>query len=98
GAVQFVRCMRSNQERETLKFCPQIVVRQLRSLSLLATTNNHRLGFPYRESFERFAMRFRCLLPLDIARYQTAYELSKDILEQQGNKFHQHYRLGKYFH
>lgn len=41
--------------------------------------------------------RYRCLLPLDIARYQTVYELSKDILEQQGNKFHQHYRLGKHF-
>ncbi|VDK79522.1 unnamed protein product, partial [Onchocerca ochengi] len=95
GNVQFVRCMRSNQEREKLKFCPQTVARQLRSLSLLATTNNHRLGFPYRESFDRFAVRYRCLLPLDIARYQTVYELSKDILEQQGNKFQQHYRLGK---
>uniref|UniRef100_A0A158Q8K6 Myosin motor domain-containing protein n=1 Tax=Elaeophora elaphi TaxID=1147741 RepID=A0A158Q8K6_9BILA len=95
GTVQFIRCMRSNQERETLKFCPQTVARQIRSLSLLATTNNHRLGFPYRESFDRFALRYRCLLPLDIARYQTVYELSKDILEQQGNKFHQHYRLGK---
>uniref|UniRef100_A0A1I8EDA0 Myosin motor domain-containing protein n=1 Tax=Wuchereria bancrofti TaxID=6293 RepID=A0A1I8EDA0_WUCBA len=95
GTVQFVRCMRSNQERETLKFCPQTVARQLRSLSLLATTNNYRFGFPHRESFDRFAVRYRCLLPLDIAHYQTVYELSKDILEQQGNKFHQHYRLGK---
>ncbi|VBB33360.1 unnamed protein product [Acanthocheilonema viteae] len=95
GGVQFVRCMRSNQERETLKFCPQTVVRQLRAFSLLATTNNHRLGFPYRESFDQFAARYRCLLPLDVARYQTVYELSNDILEQQGNKFHQHYRLGK---
>ncbi|EJD73864.1 Myo2p, partial [Loa loa] len=95
GDVQFVRCIRSNQEREMLKFCPQTVMRQLRSLSLLATTNNYRLGFPYRQSFDRFAERYRCLLPLDIARCQTVYELSKDILEQQGNKFHPHYRLGK---
>ncbi|CAG9530062.1 unnamed protein product, partial [Cercopithifilaria johnstoni] len=95
GSVQFVRCMRSNQERETLKFCPQTVARQLRSLSLLATVNNHRLGFPYRISFDRFAARYRCFLPSDITRYQTIYELTKDILEQQGNKFHQHYRLGK---
>ncbi|MCP9262375.1 BMA-HUM-4 [Dirofilaria immitis] len=87
GAVQFVRCMRSNQEREALKFCPQTVARQLRSLSLLATTNNHRLGFPHRESFDRFAARYRCLLPLDITRYQTVYELSKDILEQQETNF-----------
>lgn len=39
--------------------------------------------------------RYRCLLPMEIARYQTVYEIAKDILEQQGNKFHQHFRLGE---
>ncbi|VDN04132.1 unnamed protein product, partial [Thelazia callipaeda] len=95
GNVQFVRCLRSNQERERLKFCPQTIARQIKSLSLLATTNNYRFGFPYHDTFDHFAARFRCLLPFNITQYETVYEISRDILEQQGNKFHQHYKLGK---
>lgn len=39
--------------------------------------------------------RFRCLLPAEVSRFQPINQIVKDILEQQGHKFHDHYRIGE---
>ncbi|KHN72863.1 Unconventional myosin-XV [Toxocara canis] len=95
SVCHFVRCLRSNSERQAGRFCEQTVVRQLHSLAVLDTIKIRRHGYPIKQHFDIFAARYRCLLPADVARCQTTIEIVNDVLEQQGNKFQECFRIGK---
>lgn len=58
GKCQFVRCIRSNNERQPGKFCEQTVMRQLQSYVVPDTAMIRRRGFPVKHTFEDFAALF----------------------------------------
>ncbi|WKY16951.1 hypothetical protein Q1695_001507 [Nippostrongylus brasiliensis] len=95
GNSQFVRCVKSNNERIPARIDVSSLSRQLKSLYVMETLHFRREGYPVRIPFERFAQSYRCLLPSDIALCQKQKEIIVDILDGQGVKFADDFRIGE---
>ncbi|CAL2049495.1 unnamed protein product [Caenorhabditis brenneri] len=92
--AHFVRCIKSNNERQPKKFDIPLVNRQIKNL-LLAELLSFRLkGYPVRMSKTTFARKYRCLLPGDIAMCQNEKEIIQDILQGQGVKYENDFKIG----
>ncbi|VDK81086.1 unnamed protein product, partial [Cylicostephanus goldi] len=92
--THFVRCVRSNNERLPAHLDEPTLARQIKNLYIVETLQFRKAGFPVRIPFERFARNYRCLLPSDIALCQNQKEIIDDILDGQGVKFADDYRIG----
>uniref|UniRef100_A0A0N5AW20 Myosin motor domain-containing protein n=1 Tax=Syphacia muris TaxID=451379 RepID=A0A0N5AW20_9BILA len=92
---QFVRCIRSNTERQPEKFCDQTIIRQIRAYALLDTAKITRRGYTTKSKIIAFAERYSCILPKEANDHESINEKVHDILEQQGFRYQNHYAIGK---
>ncbi|CAI5456126.1 unnamed protein product [Caenorhabditis angaria] len=92
--TQFVRCIRSNNERTPMKFDIPMVNRQIKTLLLSEVLHFRSRGYPIRIPKRVFARQYRCLLPGDIAMCQNEKEIILDILQGQGVKYENDYKIG----
>ncbi|KAE9414672.1 hypothetical protein Angca_006777 [Angiostrongylus cantonensis] len=90
----FVRCLKSNNERRPASLDTATLARQLKAFSVLETLYFRQIGFPLRIPFKRFMQSYRCLLPSEIALCQNQKEIIVDILDGQGVKFANDFRIG----
>ncbi|CAI2356602.1 unnamed protein product [Caenorhabditis sp. 36 PRJEB53466] len=92
--VHFVRCIKSNNERQPGKFDIPMVNRQIKCLLLSELLSFRTKGYPVKMSKTAFARQYRCLLPGDIAQCQNEKEIIQDILQGQGVKFENDFKIG----
>ncbi|CAD6189023.1 unnamed protein product [Caenorhabditis auriculariae] len=92
--AQFVRCIRSNNERQPFKFDIPVVNRQVKSLLIAELLRFRTLGYPIKILKQKFAQQYRCLLPGDIAMCQNEKEIIQDILQGQGVKYENDFKIG----
>ncbi|ULT80880.1 hypothetical protein L3Y34_011038 [Caenorhabditis briggsae] len=90
----FVRCIKSNNERQTKKFDIPLVNRQIKNLLLAELLSFRIKGYPVKMSKTSFARQYRCLLPGDIAMCQNEKEIIQDILQGQGVKYENDFKIG----
>eukprot|EP00081_Caenorhabditis_elegans_P009581 NP_001294790.1 Heavy chain, Unconventional Myosin [Caenorhabditis elegans] len=92
--VHFVRCIKSNNERQSTKFDIPLVNRQIKNLLLAELLSFRVKGYPVKISKTTFARQYRCLLPGDIAQCQNEKEIIQDILQGQGVKYEDDFKIG----
>ncbi|KAI9221863.1 P-loop containing nucleoside triphosphate hydrolase protein [Blastocladiella britannica] len=61
--VSYIRCIKSNSEKKSFMFEPQMVLSQLRACGVLETIRISTAGYPGRWSFDEFVERYYLLLP-----------------------------------
>ncbi|XP_010873983.2 unconventional myosin-IXAa isoform X3 [Esox lucius] len=81
----FVKCIRSNAEKQPLRFNDSLVLRQLRYTGMLETVRIRQSGYSIKYTFQDFVRLFRVLLPEgtrpvqeDIGQYLRKVELVPD--------------------
>ncbi|KAJ1345944.1 hypothetical protein KIN20_000586 [Parelaphostrongylus tenuis] len=94
GRSHFIRCLKSNNERLPATFDTTTLARQLNAFSVLETLHFRQVGFPIRIPFKRFTQSYRCLLPSEIAFCQNQKEIIVDILDGQGVRFANDFKIG----
>uniref|UniRef100_A0A1I7T3H4 Myosin motor domain-containing protein n=1 Tax=Caenorhabditis tropicalis TaxID=1561998 RepID=A0A1I7T3H4_9PELO len=92
--AHFVRCIKSNNERQAKKFDIPLVNRQIKNLLLAELLSFRIRGYPVKLSKTTFAREYRCLLPGDIAMCQNEKEIIQDILQGQGVKYENDFKIG----
>uniref|UniRef100_A0A8R1HLW9 Uncharacterized protein n=1 Tax=Caenorhabditis japonica TaxID=281687 RepID=A0A8R1HLW9_CAEJA len=92
--AQFVRCIKSNNERQSDKFDIPMVNRQIKYLLLAELLSFRTKGYPVKMLKTSFARQYRCLLPGDIAMCQNEKEIIQDILQGQGVKYENDFKIG----
>lgn len=55
----YIRCIKSNDQKQAGQFDAQRVRHQVRYLGLLENVRVRRAGFAFRQTFERFAQRYK---------------------------------------
>ncbi|OLY79192.1 Myosin-2B [Smittium mucronatum] len=70
--LHYIRCIKSNTDKEPWKFEPSLIVSQLRSCGVLETIKISKAGYPSRINIHEFNDRYRYLLP-----YKTRAQLIK---------------------
>lgn len=87
----FVRCIKSNSEKEPCKLDEKLVMRQLKYTGMLETVRIRQSGYNVRLTFEEFCHRYKLLLPKgldssveDIKEFLISMELDQ-----------KHYQIGK---
>lgn len=58
-STQWVRCIKTNNERAANKWDPQTIQRQLKALSILELIRFRKLGFAIRFNTEQFVRQYR---------------------------------------
>ncbi|XP_056022908.1 unconventional myosin-IXa-like isoform X20 [Ostrea edulis] len=81
----FIRCIKSNAEKEPCTFNDVLVLRQLRYTGMLATVKIRQSGYNYRLTFEEFIQLYKIILPKgllsskeDVATFLESNDLDKD--------------------
>ncbi|KYO41882.1 hypothetical protein Y1Q_0013874 [Alligator mississippiensis] len=81
----FIRCIRSNAEKEELLFDESLVLQQLRYTGMLETVRIRRSGYSAKYTFQEFIDQFQVLLPKnakalkeDICAYLNKLKLDKN--------------------
>ncbi|XP_077988957.1 unconventional myosin-IXb-like isoform X2 [Glandiceps talaboti] len=87
----FVRCIKSNSEKEPCRMDQDLLMRQLRYTGMLETVRIRRAGYNVRWTFEEFCQQYKFLLP-------SEFEISREKIEEflinmDLNK--EHYQIGE---
>ncbi|XP_078730662.1 unconventional myosin-IXb-like [Lampetra fluviatilis] len=61
----FIRCLRSNDRKDPMRFDEELVLRQLRYTGMLETVRIRRAGYSTKYTFQEFKERFGVLMPRD---------------------------------
>ncbi|XP_075156063.1 unconventional myosin 10A isoform X1 [Haematobia irritans] len=77
----FVRCIKPNNEKQSLKMDMPCVLQQLRYLGMLDTIQIRQKGYPVRLRFQHFIERYRHLMRTPLSRGTPYRELCRMLLE-----------------
>ncbi|XP_061392176.1 LOW QUALITY PROTEIN: unconventional myosin-XV [Musca vetustissima] len=77
----FVRCIKPNNEKQSLKMDMPCVLQQLRYLGMLDTIQIRQKGYPVRLRFQHFIERYRHLMRSPLSRGTPYRELCRILLE-----------------
>ena len=92
--IQFVRCVRVNNNKSSSEFDPEVVGKQMKALEIQENYRMSHFGFSNKSSFKEFIKNYRCLLPIEVISYNESRKIVTDILNGQGNKFDSDYCVG----
>lgn len=81
----FVRCIKPNNEKQSLKMDMPCVLQQLRYLGMLDTIQIRQKGYPVRLRFQHFVERYRHLMKSPLPRGTPYRELCRILLESMPN-------------
>lgn len=81
----FVRCIKPNNEKQSLKMDMPCVLQQLRYLGMLDTIQIRQKGYPVRLRFQHFVERYRHLMRSPLPRGTPYRELCRILLESMPN-------------
>eukprot|EP00917_Polyrhabdina_sp_WS-2016_P020972 GHVP01045215.1.p1 GENE.GHVP01045215.1~~GHVP01045215.1.p1 ORF type:complete len:667 (-),score=134.13 GHVP01045215.1:15-2015(-) len=78
--AHFIRCVKPNENKKALDFCPSKTLIQLHSLSILEALQLRAIGFSYRRPFKEFLHQFRYVsLGISLNEKDDPKKLAEDM-------------------
>uniref|UniRef100_A0ABM0MC57 Unconventional myosin-IXa-like n=1 Tax=Saccoglossus kowalevskii TaxID=10224 RepID=A0ABM0MC57_SACKO len=87
----FVRCIKSNSEKEPCQLDEDLLIRQLKYTGMLETVRIRRAGYNVRLTFEEFCQHYKFLLPQE---FEISREKLQDFLINMDLN-EEHYQIGE---